>query len=122
MRKILRRRENPPASGGAAPLRLSGRNGKRAADAWPVRRILDLDWRSISDGPTALDELHFGWVLGGRALQDVWVIPGPGQPGAGVSPLAVYGSTLRFFDAALGAWRSTWSEPVNGAAGKLHRT
>jgi hypothetical protein len=62
----------------------------------------------------AIGELHFGWVLGGRAVQDVWIVPGPGQPGAGVPPLAFHGSTIRFYDRALGAWRSTWIEPING--------
>ena len=59
-------------------------------------------------------ELHFGWVLGGRAVQDTWIVPGRGQPGEGRPPLAFHGSTIRFYDPALGAWRSTWIEPVNG--------
>ena len=25
---------------------------------------------------TAHGELHFGWVLGGRAVQDIWIVPG----------------------------------------------
>ena len=63
---------------------------------------------------TARGELYFGWVLGGRAVQDVWIVPGRGEPGAGVPPLAFHGSTIRFYDAAIGAWRSTWMDPVNG--------
>lgn len=59
-------------------------------------------------------ELHFGWVLGGRAVQDVWILPGRGEPGEGVPPHGFYGSTIRFYDPGLGAWRSTWIEPVNG--------
>ena len=59
-------------------------------------------------------ELHFGWVLGGRAVQDVWIVPGRGEPGEGQPPLAFHGSTIRFYDPAIGAWRSTWIEPVNG--------
>ena len=58
----------------------------------------DLDW--YIEGARAKGELHFGWVLGGRAIQDVWVVPG-----------RFHGSTLRFYDRALGAWRSTWIEP-----------
>jgi len=79
----------------------------------------DLEWRGVPDGPTAVGELHFGWVLGGRAVQDRWIVPGPDQPGAGVPPYAFHGSKLRFFDAALGAWRSTWIEPVNGRVRKF---
>ncbi len=59
-------------------------------------------------------ELHFGWVLGGRAVQDIWIVPGRGQPGEGQPPLAFHGSTIRFYDPAIDAWRSTWVEPVNG--------
>ncbi|HEY6801746.1 MAG TPA: hypothetical protein VI121_13945, partial [Agromyces sp.] len=30
-----------------------------------------------------------------------------------------HGSTIRFFDAQIGAWRSTWVEPVNGRVRKF---
>jgi hypothetical protein len=76
-----------------------------------------LRWTGIDpagDAVTMRGELHFGWVLGGRAVQDVWIVPGRGQPGEGRPPLAFHGSTIRFYDPALGAWRSTWIEPVNG--------
>lgn len=75
-----------------------------------------IDWYGSirAQEPDAIGELHFGWVLGGRAIQDVWIVPGPGQPGAGVPPRAFHGSTLRFYDPQLGAWRSTWVEPING--------
>lgn len=63
---------------------------------------------------TMTGELHFGWVLGGRAVQDVWIVPGRGQPGEGRPPLGFHGSTIRFYDPAIDAWRSTWIEPVNG--------
>jgi hypothetical protein len=75
-----------------------------------------IDWYGSAtvQEPDAVDELHFGWVLGGRAVQDVWIVPGAGQPGAGNPPRAFHGSTLRFCDPRLGAWRSTWIEPING--------
>jgi hypothetical protein len=63
---------------------------------------------------TMTGELHVGWVLGGRAVQDVWIVPGRGLPGEGEPPLAFHGSTIRFYDPAIDAWRSTWVEPVNG--------
>jgi hypothetical protein len=46
-------------------------------------------------------------------VQDVWIVPGREQP---ESPSArpFHGSTIRFFDPAIGAWRSTWVEPLNG--------
>jgi hypothetical protein len=79
----------------------------------------DLNWHSIEYKMDAVGELHFGWVLGGRAVQDLWIVPGPDQPGFGVPPHAFHGSTLRFYDKALGAWRSTWIEPISGRVRKF---
>ena len=56
----------------------------------------DLDWsgRDAAGRPlSARGELHFGWVLGGRAIQDIWIVPGRGQPGEGEPPHAFHGST-----------------------------
>jgi hypothetical protein len=61
-------------------------------------------------------EIYAGWVLQGRAIQDVWMIPRlrdrkPGieqLPGAG----NWYGTTLRLYDPALDAWRILWSDPA----------
>jgi hypothetical protein len=75
-----------------------------------------LEWAGVdADGrpAQATGELHFGWVLGGRAVQDIWIVPGRGQAGEGQPPLAFHGSTLRFYDPAIDAWRSTWIEPIN---------
>ena len=63
-------------------------------------------------------EIHAGWVLQGRAIQDVWTIPRltdrkPGieqLPGAG----NWYGTTLRIYDANLDAWRILWNDPATG--------
>ena len=77
----------------------------------------DLEWIGTgADGrPARMNgELHFGWVLGGRAVQDVWIVPGRGKPGEGQPPLAFHGSTIRFYDPSIDAWRSTWIEPING--------
>ena len=82
----------------------------------------DIEWSRPGDDRApagVVGELHFGWVLGGRAIQDVWIVPGRDQPGAGQPPYAFEGSTIRFYDSALGAWRSTWVEPVNGRVRKF---
>jgi hypothetical protein len=63
-------------------------------------------------------EIHAGWVLQGRAIQDVWMIPRltdrrPGVtqiPGAG----NWYGTTLRIFDPHLDAWHILWNDPATG--------
>jgi hypothetical protein len=46
-------------------------------------------------------EIHFGWVLEGRAIQDVWMLPG-----------VFYGTTLRVYDPSLDAWHILWSDPL----------
>jgi hypothetical protein len=82
----------------------------------------DIRWTRPGDdeAPTELvGELHFGWVLGGRAVQDVWIVPGRDGGSAGQGRYAFWGTTIRFFDAELGAWRSTWVEPVSGRVRKF---
>lgn len=58
-------------------------------------------------------EWHFGWVLEGRAIQDVWIAPRRALRRAG-RELGDYGATLRFYDPAIAAWRSTWIGPYKG--------
>ena len=69
-----------PAGPHAEKLMLFG----RFAGSWELQWIGD-------DGSTATGELHFGWVLGGRAVQDTWIVPGRGRPGAGERPLGFHG-------------------------------
>src|SRR5579859_6560520 len=52
-------------------------------------------------------QAHFGRVLEGRAVQDVWIMP------------TVYGTTLRVWDPSIAAWRVTWVNPVSGARDEL---
>src|SRR5258708_7737849 len=65
-------------------------------------------------------EVHFGWVLEGRATQDVWIMPRRSQRTAHQEKAAnVYGTTLRVWDATLQAWRIIWINPVTGARDEL---
>ena len=67
-------------------------------------------------------ELHFAWVLGGRAVQDLWIVPAqreassPAVPGAGPPR---YGTTLRVYDPARDRWRVAWFNPLSGAENHL---
>jgi hypothetical protein len=64
-------------------------------------------------------QIHFSWVLEGRAIQDVWITPprqGPrvreSQPWGPFTNQ--YGTTLRVYDRGLDAWRVTWIDPAAG--------
>src|SRR5256885_8100986 len=53
-------------------------------------------------------EWHFGWILGGTAVQDVWMVPTRAQRDDGEA-LVGYGTTLRFYDPKIDAWRIVWA-------------
>lgn len=79
----------------------------------------DLDvrnyWGDVS-GLGLKGEAHFGWVLEGRAVQDVWIMPRRSERTAAPDKgRNMYGTTLRVWDAALQAWKVTWINPVIGA-------
>jgi hypothetical protein len=64
-------------------------------------------------------EWLFGWVLNGRAIQDVLITPPRDvQRETGV-PFGEYGTTLRFYDPMLDAWQVTFVAPVYGAIVQL---
>lgn len=63
---------------------------------------------------TVRGEWHFTWALEGRAVADVWITPPRSEREAVDPPPGEYGVTLRFFDPAIDAWRSTWHGPVHG--------
>ena len=58
-------------------------------------------------------EVHFGWVLEGRAIQDVWIMPRVSERNANLAKTNnMYGTTLRIWDASIQAWRIRWINPV----------
>jgi hypothetical protein len=48
----------------------------------------------------------FGWILNGRAMQDVWI----GEPIDGQTEPSL-GTSIRFFDTEAEAWRVVWISP-----------
>jgi hypothetical protein len=81
------------------------------------------DWEfdvttSLEDGTMheGEGEIHAGWVLEGRAIQDVWMIPRLQNRRASIDQLPGagnwYGTTLRIYDPALDAWRILWNDPA----------
>jgi hypothetical protein len=65
-------------------------------------------------------EAHFGWVLEGRAVQDVWIMPPRSQRTADQDKAAnMFGTTLRVWDPLIQAWRVTWINPVTGSRDEL---
>jgi hypothetical protein len=56
-------------------------------------------------------EVHFGWALAGRAVQDVWIAPSRKTRAAGAED-GMYGTTLRIYDPKTDQWEITWIDPV----------
>jgi hypothetical protein len=75
----------------------------------------DVDVTWLEDGQVtrrARGEWHFGWVLEGRVVQDVWIVPTRAERAMGVAPYE-WGTSVRFYDPEIEAWRSTWIGPVH---------
>lgn len=51
-------------------------------------------------------EWHFGWILEGRAIQDVWIAYAPGAKAG--SPSVGQGTAIRFYDPGADAWQVVW--------------
>lgn len=65
-------------------------------------------------------EVHFGWVLEGRAIQDVWIMPRRSERNSIAEKARnTYGTTLRVWDPSIQAWRVTWVNPVTGSRDEL---
>jgi len=66
-------------------------------------------------------EWHFGWVLEGRAIQDVWIAPPRSQRKAKTLSKQYnrYGTSIRVYDREFAVWRVTWFNPVTGARNDL---
>jgi hypothetical protein len=65
---------------------------------WEMDSVIHKDDGTKQNGR---GEIHFGWVLEGRAIQDVWILPG-----------VFHGTTLRIYDPSLNAWHILWNDPL----------
>jgi hypothetical protein len=65
---------------------------------WTFDATVNRDDGSVHRGQ---GEIHAAWALDGRAIQDVWILPG-----------LFYGTTLRVYDPALDAWHILWNDPL----------
>jgi hypothetical protein len=63
-------------------------------------------------------EVHFGWALEGRAIQDVWIAPAIQGRKAGEES-HMYGTTLRVYDPKSDLWHITWIDPVRQAFNRM---
>jgi hypothetical protein len=83
-----------PAADRAAQMALYG----RFVGSWEMDGVI---YRPDGSRDEGRGEIHFAWALEGRAIQDVWILPG-----------AFYGTTLRVYDPGLDAWHILWSDPL----------
>jgi hypothetical protein len=94
------------------------RTAKLELYSWLVGRW-EMDVITIlEDGSThgGRGEIHAGWILQGRAIQDVWMIPRLKERRPGIEQLPGagnwFGTTLRIYDPNLDAWRILWNDPA----------
>jgi hypothetical protein len=76
------------------------------------------DWEIVEDRYMQDDgtwikgrgELHINWILEGRALQDTFM-----TFDEKTHEMIPDGTTLRFYDSKIDAWRVVWFSPIQGA-------
>ena len=105
-----------------APLLFSNGPASDRADKMGLYGWLIGDWTmdAVMHAPNGetherRGEIGFAWVLQGRAIQDVWILPD-----------FFYGTTLRVYDPGIDGWHILWSDPLrqfySRQAGRTDRT
>jgi hypothetical protein len=73
----------------------------------------DCEYANFKDDGTterSHGQVVFGWILDGRAVQDVWSWVDEDDP----KKERKVGTTVRFFDSKAGKWRIVWISPEEG--------
>jgi hypothetical protein len=95
------------ASGPHASLGDEARVWDRFVGTWDCDFGFHLEDGSVRHSP---GELEFGWVLDGRAIQDLWITyPKQGEKERGI------GTSIRFFDDKSRTWHVVFVNPKYGA-------
>jgi hypothetical protein len=90
-----------------ASLGAEARTWDRFVGTWDCDFGFYLEDGSVRHSP---GELEFGWVLDGRAIQDLWITyPKDGEKERGI------GTSIRFFDDKAKTWRVVFVSPKFGA-------
>jgi len=88
----------------------------RLVGSWDIEdRFFDEDGNVTKE---SRGEWHFGWVLEGRAIQDVLIAPPRDERRPGQQSNE-YGTTIRVYDPRIDGWRVTFVAPVFGATVNL---
>jgi hypothetical protein len=65
-------------------------------------------------------EAHFGWILQGNAVQDVFINPQRSDRSSDSPKYANwFGTTIRVYDPTIHAWRVNWFNPHDGVRAEL---
>lgn len=72
----------------------------------------DFDFTSFIPGEEGSfeGEWHFAWILEGRGVQDVWIVPKRRRHPQ--ESEYEYGSTVRVYNATIDAWQVSWHGPL----------
>ena len=75
----------------------------------------EFDWYGYEQDMEAQHEKGewiFSYVLEGRAIQDIWIIPERKRRNTGGLPKGEYGTTIRFYNDELKVWQVIWVGPL----------
>ena len=96
-----------PASGPHPSLGEEARLFDRFVGVWECKYSFHAEDGGVS---YSSGELRFGWIIDGRAVQDIWIT----YPKEGSKTERGIGTSVRFFDAKSKMWRVAWLAPAIG--------